>query len=85
MQQTGGGVATSVADCKCFLWLRGAVNPHYGASSSSYTNIFAAFGFFYISQIVLSDTLKITGIFFDLSTFLQGHKATKTLKKSLIK
>jgi hypothetical protein len=47
------------------LRLRVAINPNYGSYSSSvaYTNILAIWISF-VSQVVLSDTLKIT--FFDL-------------------
>jgi hypothetical protein len=47
-------------------------NPNFGSGSSSYTNIFAAFGFLILSDSFF-DTLKMT--FFVLSrvaTFLRG-------------
>jgi hypothetical protein len=57
--------------------LSGALNPNYGsclsAGSSSFRSIFATFGFPFISQIFLLNSMKIT--FFDLSTvpsFLRG-------------
>ncbi len=41
------GLKTVLGRLKYFFRLRGAVNPYYGFGSSSYTNIFEAFGFFW--------------------------------------
>ncbi len=69
------GCKTVLGRLKYFfrLRLRGAVNPYYGFGSSSYTNIFEAFGFFLITDIFIR---YLENYLLWLEYFLMGIDAT---------